>query len=385
MPHRDQEGFTVRVLRDGSAVPAGVGFVVGNRHIVTCAHVVNTALGLPPRQQDRPGPGNTVRVEFPLLGDAEGTPVRNCRVATWSPPPPDGVSGADVAGLVLVGEGLPEGAAPARLADPQPHRDITVSVFGYPGEPRRVNGAWSRLHLAGAVGGGVIQLDTASSASIRAQPGYSGSPVVLVGQDGDTVLGMLVAAAPGREARDSYAIPAGRLAAAWPDVVGNVMPDQRVPEGGKRYAPHEQATEHRDPEPPPQAARTAEEAGWLRPVLRAMEADLRETLASLEKAEANDQRFRIVWGSRLIFPSSVGAVGVPTGHIWQEHRQHLARLHGRLDLYDSLQAAYSLIARLHRLISQHRYLPLGKREFAEAFTVLRNAETAVSKELDELG
>ena len=40
-----REGFVVRVLRAGSAVPAGVGLVVGDRHVLTCAHVVNTALG----------------------------------------------------------------------------------------------------------------------------------------------------------------------------------------------------------------------------------------------------------------------------------------------------------------------------------------------------
>jgi hypothetical protein len=40
-----REGFTVRVQRRGSAAPAGVGFVIDDTHIVTCAHVVNTALG----------------------------------------------------------------------------------------------------------------------------------------------------------------------------------------------------------------------------------------------------------------------------------------------------------------------------------------------------
>ena len=50
-----------------------------------------------------------VQVDFPVLGDPEGAPLRSCRVAVWVPPPVLGVTGGDVAGLVLVGEGLPAG------------------------------------------------------------------------------------------------------------------------------------------------------------------------------------------------------------------------------------------------------------------------------------
>ena len=76
-----REGFTVRVLRSGSAAAAGVGFVVGDRHIVTCAHVVNTALeGRGQREQDMPGPQVRVQVDFPMLGDAGGAPSRSCAV-----------------------------------------------------------------------------------------------------------------------------------------------------------------------------------------------------------------------------------------------------------------------------------------------------------------
>jgi hypothetical protein len=86
-----REGFVVRVLRAGSAVPAGVGFVVGDRQVLTCAHVVNTALGRSQRDQQAPGAQLRVQVVFPLLGDPEGAPLRSCRVEAWAPPP---VSGA---------------------------------------------------------------------------------------------------------------------------------------------------------------------------------------------------------------------------------------------------------------------------------------------------
>src|SRR5690242_9771699 len=111
----NREGFTVRVLRSGSAAPAGVGFVVDDAHIITCAHVVNTALGRDQRAQESPGPMVRVQVDFPMLGDAKGAPSRSCAVESWSPPPSSGLTGGDVAGLVLAGDDLPRQASSARI------------------------------------------------------------------------------------------------------------------------------------------------------------------------------------------------------------------------------------------------------------------------------
>ena len=219
-----REGFTVQVQRSGSAAPAGVGFVVDGRHILTCAHVVNAALGREQRAQDKPGPRVRVQVDFPMLGGQAGAPSRSCAVEAWVPPPVSGVSGGDVAGLVVVGDMLPEGAGPALLAESAPVRDVVSRVFGFPGDPpRQVNGAWSELRLRGLVGGGVIQLDTGSESAIRAQPGYSGSPVIATGEAGDDiVVGMLAVASGDSDARDAYAIPVSELARAWPHVVGRL-------------------------------------------------------------------------------------------------------------------------------------------------------------------
>jgi WD40 repeat protein len=216
-----REGFTVRVLRSGSAAAAGVGFVVDEQHIVTCAHVVNTALGRDQRAQDAPNSAVRIGVDFPMLGDPEDAPMRGCRVEAWVPPPQAGISGGDVAGLTLIGGGLPSGAGPARLAEQPGRRDPAVEVFGYPNDPPRQDvGAWAALRLRGAVGGGLIQLDSSSESAIRAQLGYSGSPIVVQGDVDDEVVGMLAVASRGDSARDAYAIPVARLADAWPHVLG---------------------------------------------------------------------------------------------------------------------------------------------------------------------
>jgi hypothetical protein len=101
----------VRILGpDGG--PVGLGALVTGRRIVTCAHVVNAALGLEARAQGQPT--GTVAVDFPLARPVAAT--LTATVERWLPPPREGVTGDDIAGLVLTGEGAPEGTSPARLA-----------------------------------------------------------------------------------------------------------------------------------------------------------------------------------------------------------------------------------------------------------------------------
>ncbi len=221
-----REAFIVKVRRGTSDEAVGVGFVVGDKRIVTCAHVVNVALGRPRPDRSEPPEGARIQVEFVLLGDAEGGPVRNCRISAWDPPSTAGSEGRDVAGLTVVGgDELPARAGPARLLDAQAC-DTDVSAFGYPRTPTRgVNGAWTSCVLRGAVGGGLIQLDAGSEAALRAQPGYSGSPVVAKDRWGDAVLGMLTIASKDGTAADAYAVPLPEIASAWPEALGRkVLP-----------------------------------------------------------------------------------------------------------------------------------------------------------------
>ena len=82
------DAFVVRILRSDGEV-AGVGTLVGDRRILTCAHVVNVALGAEPLAQARPD--GEVLVDFPLV--APGMEPLAARVGAWVAPPRPGAGG----------------------------------------------------------------------------------------------------------------------------------------------------------------------------------------------------------------------------------------------------------------------------------------------------
>jgi WD40 repeat protein/V8-like Glu-specific endopeptidase len=205
------ESSVVRLVGWTSGRPtAGLGVLIGPHQVITCAHVVNTALGREQREQARPG-SEPVQVEFPLLPD---TPVRSARVAAWAPPSPDGSGGGDVAGLVL-GEEAPRAAAPARLIASTPAPGVRLRVFGYPGDPPRPVGAWVDLDLKGSVGGQLIQVESRSDQTVKAQPGYSGSPVWH--HESGAVVGLLHATGgyADQPDRDAYLLGGSVVASVW--------------------------------------------------------------------------------------------------------------------------------------------------------------------------
>jgi len=213
-------GFTVRILRSGRSDPVGMGLVVEKRHIVTCAHVINAALGRDQRAQERPGQSIRVQVDFPLLGGAEA-PSKSCRVVEWKPPPLSGVKGGDVAGLELNDGELPLGADPARLIEAS--TGVEAFVFGHPLEPvPRPDGVWVRYQVVGPASQDRIQLELNRESSFRAQRGYSGSPVVVADGDGDAVVGILTVTS--EVSSDVYAVSKAGLEVAWPDQLAPVPP-----------------------------------------------------------------------------------------------------------------------------------------------------------------
>src|SRR5579864_5089693 len=214
VPQPASASFIVRILgRDRQ--PAGVGMLVAGRRIITCAHVVNTALGRSSGEQGKPD--DVVAVDFPLA--APGRDPVMATVAVWLPPPQAGTAGEDIAGLELVeGAETPAGTEPGHLAVEVPRPGRELQVFGYPGDPPGPEDVFVTATVRGQVGRGRRLLDWGHDSAHRMQPGFSGSPVFDEGIG--RVVGLIAEPSP-RNApeRDSYAIGADQLRLAWPEAL----------------------------------------------------------------------------------------------------------------------------------------------------------------------
>ncbi len=203
----------VRLRATGAGV-AGAGFLVNDRHLLTCAHVVAYAADVPAGASEQPEV--TLQLDFPLLAPDQ---MLEARVCHWQP-------GIDVAGLAL-GGWAPPGAAPVRLVTADDLWGHSFRAFGFPAgyeqgvwasgvlRGRQADGAPSEWRLL--KGKGWLQIEDAKETGYLIAPGFSGGPVwddVLEG-----VVGMIVAADTSEGVRAAFLIPAGVLANAWPDVV----------------------------------------------------------------------------------------------------------------------------------------------------------------------
>lgn len=178
------ERALVRVFRDRE--PIGVGFLVSEDTILTCAHVI--------------GDEDEVEVDFPVLGEA----VR-ARVVHR----PDGV---DVIGLRL--DRTPDGARAVRVVAEDDIRDHRVRTFGVPN--RRPDGVWSQGVVRGATAGGRIHIEDDRTHGLPMLQGFSGGPVI--DDDLGAVVGMVVEVEARREHRIGYALSGAVLHDAWPEL-----------------------------------------------------------------------------------------------------------------------------------------------------------------------
>src|SRR5262245_23677674 len=207
----------VRILRNGR--PVGLAFHVGDGWLLTCAHVVNTALGRPRRESASPGevvlaidsafnawPSRTAGVRHwsPAGVDlvTSATPTGSRQVRHWSPAGVGPFDERDVAVLSIVGA-VPPDLPTLRLAA----GEVTageVQAFGP--SPDRTTSGHVRGLLLGAVDQGRLQVNQRVDGILRIRSGFSGGPVWR--PDTGEVVGALQATAVEASATDVYVISA---------------------------------------------------------------------------------------------------------------------------------------------------------------------------------
>ena len=109
--------------RPGSK-PVGTGFVIDDRHIITCAHVVNASIGRLLNAPERPDRVGMVEVRR----DEQWIGVE-VTLAEWKPLTED--KRGDVAVLEMTA-GRPEGVSAVPLGRPHLSMDHRFSVQGFP-------------------------------------------------------------------------------------------------------------------------------------------------------------------------------------------------------------------------------------------------------------
>lgn len=172
----------------------GAGFLVGKRELLTCAHVVTGALGLPDNTPEPPA--DPLPLDFPLV--AAGA-LLTARVVHWQPQ-------NDVAVLELACA-PPPGAGPAPLAEGGDLWGHPFRAFGFP--PGHPEGVWAGGVIRGPNARGWLQIEDTKEPGYRVQPGFSGSPVwdEVLG----SVVGMVTAAERDPAVKAAFIIPTSFL------------------------------------------------------------------------------------------------------------------------------------------------------------------------------
>jgi hypothetical protein len=184
---------------------AGMGSVLDSRHVLTCAHVVNAALGFPNESAARPT--GSVNVTFPL--SATGHVIAG-KVVAWHPMGAEGV--ADVAVLELA-EGVPGDVGCAKFFRGDQSLDgDALMVFGFRAGSEIGNHIDAKF--MGPTSAGTVQIDGTGVLGVFVQGGFSGAAVWNVKKQG--VVGMVVARDINSADRVAYMIPLSGLEEVWP-------------------------------------------------------------------------------------------------------------------------------------------------------------------------
>ena len=196
--HKDISGLPTSSLAriyDSRRNVVGIGFLVGEQHIFTCAHLLSQALQVPDEIAHLPA--TVVQIDFPFIS----LKLVSAHVKLWDP-------NSDIAILEL--NTSPEDVQPIRLIESEELRGHTFRAFGFP--EGFESGVWAAGVLSAKNADGWLQIE-GNEVGYRIQPGFSGSPVWDEKLGG--VVGMVTAVDKDAAKKAAFLIPASKLTQAW--------------------------------------------------------------------------------------------------------------------------------------------------------------------------
>lgn len=152
----------------------GTGFLIGEKEIATCTHVVRDAIGLEFTPVN--APKVDISISFPFLKQDKLSATM--LVKGWD-------QEKDIA-LLYLNDDLPEGTQSVRLSDVKRLGDHSFCVYGFPGKTAK--GVWAYGTIKDQRENGLVQLESATGYAV--QRGFSGGPVF--DDDLKKVVGMIV-------------------------------------------------------------------------------------------------------------------------------------------------------------------------------------------------
>ena len=198
----------------------GLGFLIDDQHIMTCAHVVGGALGV--RAETIEMPSSLISLDFPFIKDSQAL---EGSVIHWRPPKPHASAGeVDDIAVIHLNSKKPDKVTPVIPLRAKKLSGHKFQTFGYP----KGYGNFP-VFADGEMGeqgpGGRIQIESLKSKGIPVQKGFSGSPVW------DEDLGEIVGIVVGSMERDwiSFIIPTGILKESWPSLTTRILGLNSIP------------------------------------------------------------------------------------------------------------------------------------------------------------
>jgi hypothetical protein len=194
-------------IRTAKGRTVGAGFLVGEKQVLTCAHVITQALGL--SEDTSETPRGEVCLDFPLVASER---ILTAHVIKWQ-------IESDVAGLELDRD-PPTGTQPVCLVLADDLWEHPFRAFGFPAGYE--DGVWASGLLRGRTAAGWVQIEDIKETGYFVAPGFSGGPVWNEWLKG--VAGMVVATDIQPGVRAAFIIPPDILIRAWPTLTRILQP-----------------------------------------------------------------------------------------------------------------------------------------------------------------